>query len=350
LSETQLDRKSVAKEIAFGLGLAAATYVVAALLGSRIEAPSLRLLAVFAPPIFVAFHWSRANPIRSAVAIAAVLLFGMHDTDDTIVAAHASRGFYGVLRYGEDPSRKFRVLVDGRTIHGRQTLDDAGRREPLSYYHPTGPAGDVLSEGDGPRSLERPKSRVALIGLGAAALAAYAKTGEHWTFFEINPEVVAIANRHFTYLADARTRAKVDVEVGDGRLLLKDLPEHSVDILVLDAFSSDAVPMHLLTKDALAVYRRALEPDGLILANVSNLVLRLQLVLGALAREAGIGALERIDTRVSPELRAKGKDGSEWVLLSENPDVKREGWTPIVTPPSQAVWTDDFVNVFGVLR
>jgi spermidine synthase len=191
---------------------------------------------------------------------------------------------------------------------------------------------------------------VVLIGLGAAALAAYAKTGEHWTFFEINPEVVAIANRHFTYLADARTRAKVDVEVGDGRLLLKDLPEHSVDILVLDAFSSDAVPMHLLTKDALAVYRRALKPDGLILANVSNLVLRLQLVLGALAREAGIGALERIDTRVSPELRAKGKDGSEWVLISENPDVKREGWTPIVTPPSQAVWTDDFVNVFGVLR
>lgn len=341
LDDVKLDRKSLAKEIGFGVALGAATFAVWMLLGARIPNPTFQLLAVFTVPIFVAFRWSRQQPVRYGVALAGILLVAMRNTDDTIVDAKSSRNFFGVLRLGDDPSRKLRTLVDGRTVHGKQMPSDPAT--PTSYYHPTGPAGDVLSHREGPR-------RVACIGLGVGALAAYAQPGDQWTFFEINPDVVAIANQSFTFLRDARTRTSVEIPIGDGRLLMRDVPSGTVDVIVLDAFSSDAIPTHLLTREALAIYRRALKPSGLLLAHVSNLILRLQPVFGALARDAGMAILERVDTKLDDDLRAHGKDASEWVLLSNDAKIARPGWSAVVTPASQPVWTDDFVNVLGVLR
>lgn len=343
LVDTALDRRGYRREIAIGVALSAIVLVLAVVLVKRIEQPSLRLVLIYALPVLLALHWSGAHPIRSGIAIGAVLLIDLRTTADLIGGGTTSRGFFGVLHYSEDEAHKFRVLVDGRTIHGRQAIDEKERANALSYYHATGPAGEVLSEGTRPR-------RVVVIGLGAGALAAYVRAGDHWTFFEINPEVVALAKRHFTYLSDAAQRGTVDVEVGDGRLLMAKVPDDSADVVVLDAFSSDAIPTHLMTKEAVAIYRRVLKPDGIVLANVSNLILRLQPVFGAAARDAGIGALQRIDMRVPADLRAKGKDGSEWVILSEDAAVQREGWTPIATPPAQRAWTDDFISVLSILR
>ena len=195
-----------------------------------------------------------------------------------------------------------------------------------------------------------------MIGLGVGSLAAYARPGDDWTFFEINPDVVQIARNQFTYLTRADESAEVKVEVGDARLRLREGEKARFDILVLDAFSSDAVPTHLLTREALAVYRRALRPGGLLLAHVSNDHVVLAPVLAALAKDAGIHAVDRRDDDLTKEELSSGKARSEWVVLTDSKDDldlilrARKDWHPLLAPKGQTVWTDDWANVLGALR
>jgi SAM-dependent methyltransferase len=250
-----------------------------------------------------------------------------------IVLAH--RGFYGIIKVVEDA--QYRYLVAGRSIEGLQ--DPARPEVPLAHVHPNGPAGQILGP-LGARDLE--PRRIGVVGLGIGSLLAYARTNDEWTFFEMNPAVVDVARRQFTYLAQAERVASIKIEVGDARLRLREGEPARFDVLVLDALSSDAVPVHLVTREAVAVYRRALRPGGLILAHVSNDHVRLSPVLGALAKDAGMIALDRLD------------EAGEWVLLT---DTKAEldrivrtsnRWRPAPVGPS--VWTDDFANVLGAMR
>lgn len=304
---------------------------------------------------------SRASVARDVAFAAALglvmIVYAARDPvpGETIVR---DRSFFGVLRVVRDPARHVTRLVYGRTLEGEQSTDAAQKRVPLAYYHPSGPAGDVLARAGAARAANDAHGprRVGVVGLGVGSLAAYAAKGDAWTFFELNPAIVDVARSRFTYLSDAAAVARVDVEIGDARLLLRDGPGARFDVLVLDATSSEAVPVHLLTREALAVYRRALAPGGLLAAHVTNPHVRLAPVLGVLAREAGLVAVERVDDAISAAERAIGKSSSHWVAIAATrEDLDRagafgEGWTPVAIPPAQKTWTDDYADVLAAMR
>ena len=201
---------------------------------------------------------------------------------------------------------------------------------------------------------------VAVVGLGAGALAAYARPGQAWTFYEINPAVVRVAtDRHvFSFLADAfdGDGHRPTVVLGDARLRLADVPPASYDVLVVDAFSSDAVPAHLLTREAVEIYRRILRPGGIVAAHVSNRFVDLVPVLAAVAHATGLVAVVRDDRVVPPELLTAGKSPSTWIALvreAENAEPltrRHSDWVRLTSRPDAPPWTDDYMDLLGALR
>ena len=335
-------RRTSPKDVGLGLGLVAIAFVL-----SRIVSDPTAVFAwVFGVPLAIAFFWNR-SPIRFAIAVSGILVVGTLHGGAAGYVEWRSRGFFGILKVTRDPSGKFRRLIYGKTMHGEQAIDPDRRSIPLAYYHPTGPAGDVL----GPLDAAEPARRVGVIGLGIGSVAAYARPYDTWTFFELNPAVVEVAEKHFTFLSEVPESTKVSIEVGDARLRLRQGAAGRFDILVLDAFSSDAIPIHLVTREALEVYRRALAPHGVLLAHVSNRHVALQPVFAALARDAGMAAIERKDINVVAPEAESGKETSEWVMLSASEeDLRRfSTWRPLVADDRRA-WTDDFANVLSVMR
>ena len=355
-ADSKSSRKEVYRDVALGVGLGLATFGLVKLGTARHVDPQSSFGWMFGVPIVVAYIWSK-RPVRYAVAVAGLLLAGMSHGGFRGKVLWADRSFFGVLQVTRERGDRFQLLVSGRTMHGKQALASGSEHVPLAYYHPTGPAGDVLGPLPSLAAPSKlPSRRVGVIGLGIGSLAAYARPGDEWTFFEINPAVVDVASKQFSFLDRASGTAKLDVEVGDARLRLRQGPADRFDVLVLDAFSSDAVPVHLVTREALLVYRRALRPGGLLLAHVSNNHVRLPPVFGALARESGLVAIGKNDDSPTSDEKAEGKDASEWVVLAESRaelDLllrASKGWRPLQAPPSQRVWTDDYADVLGALR
>jgi SAM-dependent methyltransferase len=296
------------------------------------------------------------RPLRFALGLGAVLLVGgfKHDAFHSQVV-HQERSFFGVMAVIDravttDPSTRFRYFVHGNTNHGQQSLDPGRHRQPLAYYFRPGPVGDIFDS----LSRDRHEKRVAVLGLGAGALACYAEKGENWTFYEIDPAVVSIAQTYFTFLEDARERGVgVEVITGDARLSLARKADHSYDLIFADAFSSDAVPIHLLTREALELYLRKLADGGLLVFNVTNRYVDLEPVLGALAAHAGLVCLAREEVAVSKEEETSGKVSSHWVIMARQPSdlgtlTTNVNWRSI--PPGPSEWTDDFSNLLGVMR
>jgi hypothetical protein len=186
-------------------------------------------------------------------------------------------------------------------------------------------------------------------------MAAYAGVGEEWEFYEIDPDIARLARdaRYFTYLQD--TPASVKIILGDGRLSLAQAPSHHYDLIFIDAFSSDAIPTHLLTLEALSVYKSKLSPSGVLVLHLSNRYLNLEPVLGRLAQAAGISGLIRDNTGRTRELLESGGDPSIWAAVASRAsflgslrDDKR--WRPLQVRDGVALWTDDFSNIFSVFR
>jgi spermidine synthase len=178
-----------------------------------------------------------------------------------VIAGAASSAY----RVFDLPERNLRYLIHGGVVHGIQHLDVDKRREPSTYFHKTGPIGQVFAALQG-----RHKSRVGIVGLGIGTLAAYSEAGQQWTFFEIDPAIADLASdsRQFTYLSDSPARTRI--VLGDARIALTKEPARSFDVLVVDAFSSDAVPVHLLTREALQLYLQKLDAGGIIAFNITN--------------------------------------------------------------------------------
>jgi spermidine synthase len=196
---------------------------------------------------------------------------------------------------------------------------------------------------------------VAVIGLGAGSAACYGKPGERWTFYEIDPTVLRIAGntRFFSFLRDCPP--KPFVILGDARLTLARAPDGAYDLIILDAYSSDAPPMHLLTLDAVRLYLTKLAPGGVLLFNISNRHLVLEPVVGAIAREAGLVARTRDDARVADAERLAGKVESHWVAMArrtEDLGALRDHalWTAPAAPPEMAPWTDSFASLLSAFR
>jgi SAM-dependent methyltransferase len=252
---------------------------------------------------------------------------------------YITRNFFGVKKVMSDGSRK--QLLHGDTLHGLESYDPRLAGEPLIYYHREGPLGDVMTVME-----RRENQRVAVVGLGSGSIAAYAGPNRHVTFFEIDPDVETIANDHFSFLK--RCGANCDVVSGDGRLAIAGALDKGFDLIILDAFSSDTIPPHLLSREALDVYRSKLKPDGAILFHVSNRYLRVNDLVIALAAAADVPALIRDDKTTS------SKSHSVWVVLSVSPELLTRlrsnwGWKAADGPLVQA-WTDDYSNLIELFK
>jgi hypothetical protein len=295
---------------------------------------------------------ARRRPIRFAMTIGAVLLAGGLAPDPGGEVLHRSRNFFGTLRVLYDPEAEVHRLVHGSTLHGQQGLEPSRRAEPSTYFTRSGPIGDLFG------TLQREDdARVAIVGLGAGTLACYARRGQSWTFYEIDDAVVRIAedSRYFTYLADARERgAAVAIVEGDARLRIGDAADGGYRLIVLDAFSSDAVPVHLLSREAIALYLRKLAPGGVLAFNLSNNFLDLDPLMGTQARDAGLACRIRYDVDVPPEARRAGKLPSIWALTARS-EADLAGlaadsrWRPPIERPGAIAWTDDYSDLASYL-
>ena len=223
---------------------------------------------------------------------------------------YITRNFFGVKKVLEDRTTHLRKLLHGDTIHGIESRDPARMGQPLSYYHTTSNVGQVI---DMLRSRGRAQ-RIGVIGLGSGSMAAYASADLHVVFFEIDPSVEKMARDYFTFLP--RCMANCEVQLGDGRLELVKAPDASFDLLMLDAFSSDSIPAHLLSKEALQLYLAKLKPDGILLFHTSNRYLDVQKLVSALVADAGLIGFSRFDDAGS--LRQEGKTNSSHVVAARN--------------------------------
>ena len=264
--------------------------------------------------------------------------------ESTIVTA---RNFYGVLRVqetGVNEVSKHRSLVHGTIMHGLQYLAPQFNRQATSYYTKTSGIGRLL-ETLHPR---KEPLRVGVIGLGTGTLASYGTPGDLYRFYDVNPAVIRIAREDFSYLG--QSEATIETPLGDARLTLEREPAADLDILAIDAFSSDAIPVHLITSEALELYAKHVKPSGVIAFHVTNRFLDLVPVVAALADAHGMQAVWIHDD--GADVLA---NRSDWVLLSKNtallanPQIAGAA-TPIVRRPDWRLWTDDFNNLFQVLR
>jgi hypothetical protein len=260
----------------------------------------------------------------------------------------ATRNFYGVLRVldtGEGPTHH-RSLIHGTIVHGTQYLADGRARGPSSYYTRTSGIGLVLES----LNPSLTPLRIGMIGLGAGTLAVYGARGDVFRIYDINPAVVDIARTWFTYLRDSD--ATIELALGDARLNLEREPPQRFDLLAIDAFSSDAIPVHLITAEAMDVYLRHMQRDGVIAFHVTNRFLDLAPVVDALAQSRGLHAvLVSDDTQDSLGITSR----SDWVLVARNMNVLGRtaiagASEPIPPHPQWRLWTDDFNNIVQVLK
>lgn len=343
--------RAYARDAAWGVGFFLVTWILSRIAARVGGDPLLNLGWVYVLPVLVAFAFRRSRPVRYGLGLGGILIAGMVSGTFVGDLVHKERGFFGVLKVRKDMTGRFLVLQSGSTIHGAEPLDRTKAPARVTYYHRSGPCGDVLEARDGasPRS-------VGVIGLGVGALTAYAAPGDRWTYFEIDPLDVAIAKRYFGYLSGVPAGATVDIELGDARLLLRDGAAARFDVLVLDAFTSDAIPVHLVTREALAVYRRALRPGGILLAHISNRHLDLAPVFARLAADQGLAAAHRNDVTISDDDEQTLKSRSHWVLFAEEQASidavlpPASAWSALVARPDGRVWTDDYANLLGAMR
>jgi hypothetical protein len=283
--------------------------------------------------------------VLAVVATAATAVYRVHDALNEVTAI--SRNFYGVLRireYGRDqPQQLERELIHGRVMHGQQFLAPQRRHQPTSYYTEASGIGRLLG------ALDDRRLEVGVVGLGAGTLAAYGKPGDHYRFYEIDEAVVAAAYRYFSFIADSA--ATVEVRVGDGRLALQDESQRRYDVLVVDAFAGDSIPVHLLTREAAMLYRERIKPGGVIALHVSNSHLALAPVVGRIAADLALQVAFIADPGVEGD---PSTAASDWVLLAEDRSVLdlpliREASMPLPQRDGARTWTDDYSNILQVL-
>lgn len=306
------------------------------------------LLLVLAVPLFISYPLRR-RPLRFALSLGAVMLGAGFVTPGGTSTLHAERNFFGVVRVVADPRSGLHSFLHGSTVHGRQSLSSERRCEPLSYYHREGPLGKIFAQFQAAPATPK----VAIVGLGAGATASYSKANESWTFYEINPAVVSVARspQYFTYLSDC-AQSPPEVVLGDARLKLRSAPAEGYGLIVLDAFSSDAIPVHLMTQQSLDLYLSKLAPEGLLVFHISNRNLDLGPVLAALGHSRNLECVSLLDLEPS---QPNGKDPSQWVVLAREKKslgnlVKEPNASIITSTGQERVWTDDFSNIISVFK
>ena len=330
-----------------GFTAAAAMVIPRLHLGSH----QVAMLIIFGAPLLACYFLSQRS-LRFALALGAVMVGAQFYTAVHGRTLHVERNFFGALRVTLDPDGELRRVYHGTTVHGIQFIDPARQREPLAYYHRTGPFGVAFGAYE-PRAVN---ARVAAIGLGAGAIAAYAKPGQQWTFYEIDPAVLNIAQNtnFFTYLAQA-TNAVIEHKLGDARLRLLEVPPETYGLIICDAFSSDVPPLHLITREAMELYLSKLAPGGLLFFHISSRYLDFRPVLGNLAEHFRLTAISLNEAAVEPDSAKAGKYASHWVVLARRPEhlgslLADSRSQPISSAPGMRLWTDDYSNLLGIFN
>ena len=315
------------------------------LLSSQLELQiGIAACAVLALLCLYGYSWRRLVAVSGLALLAFVASVRLRVWTEGIRVT--VRNFYGALTVtesGSEPEHRVRRLLHGQTVHGSQFVAAARSRQATTYYGPRSGAGLALERGAG---LNR---RVGVIGLGVGTLARYGRPGDYIRFYELNPLVIELARSEFRFLTESQ--AQVEVVPGDARLALEREPSQQFDVLVIDAFSGDAIPTHLLTREAFALYFCHLKPDGLVAAHISsryaNLSPQLRKQAGAFGQE-----VLAVDSEADPRGDLLG---ATWVLMARSLDDFRDVGLP--APPGQtqaepgpALWTDDYVNLLAVLR
>ncbi len=284
--------------------------------------------------------------------LAALLLVlgGWRQFEVSLLPETRARTFFGIYTVNDTPTE--RRLTHGTTLHGIQSKAPATRLRPTSYYALRSGAGYAFAAVP---ALFGERARVGFVGLGSGTLSCYAKPGQDWTVFEIDPVMERIARRQFSFLRECTPAIRV--VLGDARLSLATEPAARFDVLALDAFSSDSIPLHLMTREAFARYARVLAPEGLLLVHISNRYLSLEPVVAALARDGGWSARAR-DFVPDSEEAALGDTRSTWLVLSRDParlaDLEALSgagiWRPLRPDAAVGVWSDDFASVLPVMK
>jgi spermidine synthase len=371
--------------LSVGLVLAVPRLVAMPLEPDAPDAVTARLLRcglMFGLPSVAAFALVR-KPARYALALAALFVAGAFETKHFGPTLHMERNFFGVIRVTRSPDGKFVRLIHGTTMHGQQRADEPGRPRPMTYYHERGPVGHLFAA----LPAERVR-KVAVVGLGTGAVAHYARPGQEWAFYEIDPAVVRVARdtEYFRFLSTCR--GACDVVLGDARRQLIGAADGSFDVIVLDGFCSDAIPVHLLTREAIRLYVRKLAPRGVIAMHVSNVHLDLPPLIRRLADDHDPRlAVRYCHDAPTDDERKDGKTDSQWMLLARSEDdlapvFDRKRlvappqfvfWEPVpwptvpilIAPPVQLakfmywetvpwrdgpIWRDDFANILRVWK
>jgi hypothetical protein len=301
---------------------------------------------------FLALYLNTRHHPAIVAMLAATLLFTIGAlvyriekfTENTVLI---ERNFYGVLRVKElysregEPDSRYRSLVHGAILHGEQWLAPKFSKAATTYYKTSSGIGLTLL------ALAGKPIKVGIIGLGAGTIAAYGDSDDVYRFYEINPEVERIARKEFKFLAESD--AKIEVAIGDARLNLEREAAQGFDVLAVDAFSSDSIPVHLITVEAVEVYLRHMKPDGVIAFHVSNRFLDLKPVLLQIAQKLGL------EFAFVHEPDSDGGTTSDWVLLTRNKSILARKeivaiTQPVVPQPGWRLWTDDYNNLLQVLR
>jgi SAM-dependent methyltransferase len=359
-----------------------APWVAALWRGNRWHARALRILT---PALVLALGWwlgAAFNPLDPApqhvaalvlmaglalLAIGRPLIFswillhlmlglgGWQQIDVSTIERARQRSFFGIYTIENVQSTNTRRLLHGTTLHGAQSLDPARSRQPLTYYAPLSGVGKAMQAVP---DLFGEDARIAVVGLGTGSLACYATPLQDWTFFEIDPLMVDLATdpRAFSFVSQCKPDARI--VVGDARLKLAEEPAGRFDLLVVDAFSSDAIPLHLLTREAFETYRRSLAPGGVLVLHISNRFLDLEPVVSAIARSMELAARRRAWDPDAND-RAMGYNGSVWVALAADEAAMTRFteatgnsgyWLPLANRRGLEPWTDGFASVLPTLK
>jgi hypothetical protein len=335
----------------WGAGLALAVALLLPRYLYQLELDETHYRWAIATLIAVALLMAR-HPLRFAAGIAFVLMFARVYGND--ISLESVRSFFGVHKVIESHDGRFHILTHGTTIHGAQRVRDeagrllTGRPEPIAYFGARSPMAIAFAA-----ARERKDNlRIAVVGLGAGTLACYTRPGDVLDFYEIDPAVVRIASdpRYFTYLSSCAPDAKIIL--GDARLTLAEAPDAGYDLIVMDAFSSDAVPVHLMTREAMAMYLRKLAPGGMVLMHVMNRYMELASVAAGIA--AANGAVTRVmhTSDIEDEdnfvfvssVAAIARTDADFGSLARSPQ-----WPIQPVDPRERVWTDDYSNIIGAI-
>jgi hypothetical protein len=298
--------------------------------------------------VFLLFRYLEYRAIFASLFALVVLMNPPIPWNHLMQSLVVERNYYGVVRVNDE--HDLRIMTHGVTNHGGQALDVKKRFEPYGYYSTTSGLADVFRTS---YMSQKSQQNIAILGLGTGSMACfYNAQNRHFDYFEIDPAVIRIASdpTYFTYLSDCNI--DYTMHTGDGRLLIKRQPDDAYNLIVMDAFTSDNIPVHLITKDAVDMYRQKLKQDGILLFHISNRFFVLQYELAAIAKSFGKTALYKLDEGINPASKMHTtmivNYPNKYVVLTDNKGVERDllakGWVQL-EDPGFTPWSDDYANI-----